>query len=203
MLVKRREGRLALSVAAAALAALLSIATRLPAQTPAQGAKHKVPDNPLVPAGPVQPIPYSHKKHLSLGLECQNCHTNPEPGILMTFPATSKCMQCHATIAKDQPAIQSLTEYDKSHKPVPWVRVYTVLPGVRWTHRKHLDAGIACEACHGQVRQMDVMAEVTSVTSMGGCLSCHASMDARTPGARNICVTCHTFPDPSVRGSTR
>jgi hypothetical protein len=194
--VKRIQGRLALSVAA-----LLFIG--LPAQTPAQGVKHEVPDNPLAPAEPAQPIPYNHKKHLALGLQCQNCHTNPEPGVLMMFPPTSECMQCHATIARDKPAIQALTEYDKSHKPVPWVRVYTVLPGVQWTHRKHLDAGLACEACHGPVRQMEVMAEVTSATSMGGCLSCHASTAATTPRAKSICVTCHRFPDPSVQGSTR
>jgi hypothetical protein len=201
----KRRGRLTLSVAAKVLAALLSMATKLPAQqvTPARSVKQEVPDNLLASAGPVQPIPYNHKTHLALGLQCQDCHKNPEPGVLMTFPGTSKCMQCHATTAKDKPTIQSLTEYDKSHKPVPWLRVYTVLPGVQWAHRKHLDAGIACEACHGQVRQMDVMAEVTSVTSMGGCQNCHISTAARAHGAKTTCVTCHTFPDPSVRGSTK
>ena len=203
--MKRSKGRLALSVAAQVLAALLSITTGLPAEqvTPAQDVRQEVPDNPLAPAGPVQPIPYNHKTHMAEGLQCRDCHTNPEPGILMTFPATSKCMQCHATIAKDKPAIQTLTEYDKSHKPVPWVRVYTVLAGVQWTHRKHLDAGIACEACHGQVRQMEVMAEVISVTSMGGCRTCHTSTGARTHSAKTTCVTCHTFADPSPWASTR
>jgi Cytochrome c7 and related cytochrome c/Cytochrome c3 len=203
--VKRSKGSFALIVAAQVLGALLFVAPRVPAQqaTPAQAVKQEVPDNPLAPKPPVQPIPYSHKTHLALGLKCQDCHTNPEPGNLMTFPVTSKCMQCHATIAKDKPAIQKLAEYDTSGKPVPWVRVYRLLPGVEWSHRKHVDAGVMCEACHGQVAEMDAMSEVTSVTSMVGCLNCHASTEARTHNAKTTCVTCHTFADPSLRGSTR
>jgi hypothetical protein len=205
MFVKGTEGSSALVVAAQALAALLFMAPRVAAQqaTPPQAVRQEVPDNPLAPKPPVQPIPYSHKTHLALGLQCQDCHTNPGPGNLMTFPSTSKCMQCHATIAKDKPAIQKLAEYDTSGKPVPWVRVYTLLPGVEWSHRKHGDAGVMCEACHGQVAQMDAMSEVTSVTSMAGCLNCHASPEARTHNAKTTCVTCHTFADPSLRGSTR
>jgi hypothetical protein len=203
--VKQTQGRFALIVAAQVLAALLFPSPTVPAQrpTPAQAVKQEVPDNPLAPAGPVQPIPYSHKVHLALGLQCENCHTNPDPGNQMTFPATSKCMQCHTTIAKDKPAIQKLAEYDKSEKAVPWVRVYMLLPGVQWSHRKHVDAGVMCAACHGQVAQMDAMSEVTSVTSMVGCLNCHASTEARTHNAKATCVTCHTFADPSLRGSAK
>jgi Cytochrome c7 and related cytochrome c/Class III cytochrome C family len=153
-------------------------------QSPA--VKQMVPDNPSEHTPPVQPIPYSHKKHLSFGLQCKDCHTNPDPGRLMTFPATSKCMQCHVTIAKDKPAIQKLAGFAKSQKPIPWVRVYQVLPGVAWNHRAHLEAGIKCEICHGQVAQMEAMSEVTSVVTMYSCLHCHEMNNAKT-----ACVTCH------------
>ena len=102
--------------------------------------QQEVPDNPMHPAGPVQPIPYSHKTHLALGLTCDFCHTNPEPGKLMTYPATSICMSCHTSIATDRPAIQKLAAFAQSQQPIPWVRVYTVLPGVNWAHRVHLQA---------------------------------------------------------------
>jgi hypothetical protein len=154
-------------------------------QTP----KQEVPNNMVEHAPPVQPIPYSHKKHLALGLECQLCHTNPEPGNLMTFPATSTCMSCHTTIAESKPAIRKLASFAKSQQPVPWVRVYAVLPGVRWTHRKHLAAGMKCEICHGQVAEMEAMSEATSVTTMGACLSCH-----KTHNAPVACQTCHVWP---------
>jgi hypothetical protein len=148
--------------------------------------KAMVPDNPSEHPAPAQPIPYSHKKHLAFGLECKKCHTNPEPGKLMTFPETTTCMQCHATIAKDKPSIRKLAGYAKLKQAVPWVRVYTVLPGVAWNHRAHLEAGVKCETCHGQVREMEAMSEVTSVTSMYSCLNCHEMNHAK-----NACDTCH------------
>jgi hypothetical protein len=179
---------IALLIAAAGLAALVTLAAGLAAQqvsSPPPLTK-MVPDNPSEHPAPVQPIPYSHKKHLAFGLECKQCHTNPEPGKLMTFPATATCMQCHVTIAKDKPSIQKLTEYSKSKQPIPWMRVYTVLPGVAWNHRVHLEAGVKCETCHGQVRELEAMSEVTSVTTMYSCLNCHELNKAKT-----ACDTCH------------
>src|SRR5580693_3443936 len=107
-----------------------------------QAAKRMVPDNPSPHRAPEQPLPYSHKQHLAFSLQCKDCHANPDAGNLMTFPPTSKCMQCHVTIAKDKPAIQKLATYASSNEPIPWVRVYKVLPGVAWSHRPHLAAGV-------------------------------------------------------------
>jgi Cytochrome c7 and related cytochrome c len=135
---------------------------------------------------PVQPVPYSHKKHLALGLRCQQCHPNPEPGDRMTLPAVSKCMACHATISKDTAPIQKLAGFAESGTAIPWARVY-VLPGwVYWNHRSHLEAQMTCEMCHGQVAEMDVMSKVTNVTSMAGCIECHRKNDASTG-----CRYCH------------
>jgi hypothetical protein len=171
-----------------ALVVFFSVVTRPAARqsAPPQAAKSIVPDNPNPHPAPEQPIPYSHKKHLAMNLECKMCHTNPEPGKLMTFPDTGKCMQCHVAVAKDKPSIKKLAEYVKSKQTVPWVRVYTVLPGVTWTHRAHLNAGVKCETCHGQVQEMDAMAEVTSVTTMYACLNCHEMNHAKS-----ACDTCH------------
>jgi hypothetical protein len=135
---------------------------------------------------PTQPIPYSHKTHLAQGLKCGECHTNPEPGDRMEFPETTTCMDCHATIASDRPAIQRLAAFAKSKQPIPWARVYVVAAGVYWNHRSHLDAGLKCETCHGAVANMDVMANVTNVTTMAGCVECHQQMKAGTG-----CGFCH------------
>ena len=180
--------RICIVVATLLLPAFVWRATNLGAQEVAisHSAKPLVPDNPSEHPAPAQPIPYSHKKHLAFGLECKKCHTNPDPGKLMTFPATATCMECHVTIAKGKPAIQKLAEYAKSGQPIPWVRVYAVLPGVAWSHRPHLDAGVKCETCHGQVRELETMSEVTSVTTMYSCLNCHELNHAKTG-----CDTCH------------
>jgi hypothetical protein len=135
---------------------------------------------------PQQPIPYSHKKHLSFGLKCQQCHPNPEPGDRMTLPATATCMACHATIAKDKPSIQKLAEFAKSGQAIPWVRIYVVSSWVYWNHRSHLEAKMACEMCHGQVADLEVMTKVSNVTTMAGCIDCHRKNDASTG-----CRYCH------------
>ncbi len=176
---------------AALFGALVSLAPRIRAQQSAAApeVKQEVPDNPAEHAPPDQPIPYSHKTHLALGLPCATCHTNPDPGNLMTFPATARCMSCHHSIATKKPSIQKLASFSKSGQAIPWVRVYKVLPGVNWSHRKHLDAGMKCQMCHGQVAEMERMSESTSVTTMGVCLNCH-----KEHGAPVVCSTCHSWP---------
>jgi len=130
-------------------------------------------------SAPLQPIPYSHKTHLALGLTCGDCHTNPEPGDHMGFPATEKCTGCHSDIPK-------LDEFAKSNEPIPWARVYVLPAGVYWNHRSHLEARVKCENCHGAVAQMDVIANVTNVTTMAGCVECHKQKKAGTG-----CGFCH------------
>jgi hypothetical protein len=183
--VKRHEGCFALI----AVLFIASLALQAQSGTPASAVPQAVPDNPLRPAPPEQPIPYSHKKHLAMGLHCELCHKSPEPRTQMTLPAVTTCMECHADVATDKPAIQKLTEFAKAQKPVPWVRVYNLLPGVSWSHGTHLKAGMKCEMCHGDVAQLEAMAEVTSVTSMYSCLECHEKNHAKAS-----CNTCHKGP---------
>lgn len=188
--MKRINGNV-MMLLAASVVALLLIASGLPAQQAAQpsAAAHPVPANLAEHPAPAQPLPYSHKTHLAVGLPCKLCHTNPDPGKLMTFPATSVCMTCHMTVAKDKPAIKQLADFAKSGKAIPWVRVYAITPGVTWTHRKHVDAGVKCESCHGQIAQLDAMSQTTSVTSMGVCITCHEQNKVAT-----TCQTCHVWP---------
>jgi hypothetical protein len=187
--MENRRGMQRALVAACGVAALLCFAGVAQAQKAAAVhavTKPMVPDNPSPHPAPEQPIPYSHKQHLALGLECKECHTSPDPGKLMTIPQAETCLQCHVTIAKEKPSIQKLAEFANSKQPIPWVRVYQVLPGIEWVHRAHLDAGVKCETCHGQVRRMEKVSEVTSVTTMYACLHCHELNHANT-----ACDTCH------------
>jgi hypothetical protein len=135
---------------------------------------------------PIQPLPFSHKKHLALDLKCEFCHTNPAPGVDVSLPPTGQCMICHVSVAKNKPAIQKLAEYDKSKKTVPWIRVYAIPAWVYWNHRRHLDANVQCASCHGDVAQLDVIKVTTKVTSMQGCVDCHQEKEAPVG-----CDTCH------------
>lgn len=135
--------------------------------------------------GQQQPIPYSHKTHVALGLKCQTCHKNPDPGEVMAYPAERFCMSCHQTIKTDSPNIQKLAEAAKESKPIGWAPVYR-LPGfVYFSHRVHLQAGAACETCHGPVRERDVITKEVA-NDMRFCMACHAAKKAR-----NDCSTCH------------
>lgn len=157
--------------------------------------EHLVPDNIAPHAAPRQPLPFSHKTHLSSGLVCQTCHVNPEPGKQMTFPATETCMACHSTLATDKSSIMRLLEFSKSGQTIPWVRVYAITPGVSWSHRTHLDAGNQCETCHGDVRQIEAMSETKAVRAMASCIGCHQAREAATD-----CVSCHSWPTDQMLG---
>ncbi len=202
----KNTGRLALAIALEVLVAMFFFGPRLGAAQqkpapakPAQAApkinvsgyrNSAVPPNPANPPGPVQPIPYSHKLHLALGLQCNMCHQNPGNGALMTLPTAQTCMSCHKAIATDKPPIQKLAAYAKSGKPIPWVPVYVLLKGVNFSHKTHIAAQVQCDTCHGPVEDFVVQHEATSITAMSVCLKCHMMNNAPT-----TCKTCHSWPD--------
>jgi hypothetical protein len=132
-----------------------------------------------------QPLPYSHKTHLALGLKCESCHRNPDPGELMGFPPESFCMGCHRSIKTDSPHIQKLAAASREKQAIPWVRVYQLPKYVYFSHQVHTKAGTTCETCHGMVRTRDLITKEV-VHNMRFCMACHASSNAR-----NTCTTCH------------
>jgi hypothetical protein len=134
---------------------------------------------------PLQPIPYSHKQHIALGLKCANCHEMPDPGEMMGIPAAAKCMTCHQSVKKDSPPIQKLAAFAARNEPVPWVRVYQIPAYVFFSHKNHLDTGATCETCHGKVSERDRLFRETDI-SMGGCMNCHRSSRASLD-----CAFCH------------
>src|SRR3954452_17285793 len=94
------------------------------------------PITPPVP-GPEQPIPYSHKTHVSRGLDCRMCHVKPDDGKLMKFPAPATGRGCPQPTAAARPAIQKLASFAASGQPIPWVRMYQMPDYVYWKHGTH------------------------------------------------------------------
>ncbi len=136
-------------------------------------------------SGPQQPIPYSHKQHVALGLQCKECHSMPDPGESMGIPAASKCMACHQSIKKESPAIKEIASYAGQKKAIPWVRVYQIPSYVVFSHKDHLAAGAKCETCHGEVAQRERLFRETDL-SMAGCVNCHRAKKASVD-----CALCH------------
>ena len=174
----------------------LTIITPVIAQ---QTKQYTVPANIAAHPAPNQPIPYRHKQQLTLGLSCENCHTNPGTGVLMGFPDTDTCMACHNEIAKDKATIVKLQEYAQSSEAIPWQRVYKITEGITWNHKVHTEADVQCETCHGNVRESKVMAEETAIAAMATCISCHQAHEAKSK-----CETCHAWPmDEDILSSTK
>lgn len=132
-----------------------------------------------------QPIPYSHKLHVGLGLKCNNCHKNPDPGEAMGLPGEALCLSCHRTIKADSPHIQKLAEAAATRKAMDWVRVYSLPKFVYFSHRVHTKANVSCETCHGPVAEREVITKEV-VHNMKACMACHAAKQAP-----NNCDTCH------------
>jgi len=132
-----------------------------------------------------QPIPFSHQQHAAASLKCADCHTTPDPGEVMTFPAASKCLNCHRTIKADTPAIKDLQRYAASKQEVPWMRVYQIPSYVYFSHKVHTEGGATCENCHGPVAQRQQLSKETDL-SMGSCMSCHRAQKATLD-----CAGCH------------
>jgi hypothetical protein len=149
-------------------------------------AQEEIPTGTSLQRAKPQPIPFSHKLHTQLVPECQQCHAVSSDGWTMRYPDELKCMACHATIKTDSPAIKKLAEYAAQKKPVPWVQIYAVPDYVYFSHRTHLKkARLACEACHGPVRERDLIIK-EKPTSMPACINCH-----KAKGAPTGCRTCH------------
>ena len=135
---------------------------------------------------PEQPINFSHVIHVEqLGLECTHCHAYVERSPQATVPALSVCMACHKAAAVDRPEIQKLTRFWEEGRPMEWVRVHTLPWHARFTHERHIKAGVECVTCHGEVRAMARIRRVRSL-KMGWCVNCHRSRQAPLD-----CTTCH------------
>ena len=122
---------------------------------------------------PKQPIPFSHALHVdNVGMDCRYCHSNVEKAAHSNIPATETCMNCHKQIKTDSPHIKKLTEHYESGEPIEWIKVHMLPDYVYFNHSAHVNVGVSCVQCHGQVNKMDVVYQAEPL-SMGWCLECH------------------------------
>ena len=117
-----------------------------------------VTDSPEVSA-PEQPIAFSHKIHAGdYDIPCQYCHTEARRSPSAGVPSVNKCMGCHNEVATESPLIRQVNEYWENKEPIPWIKVHDLPDFVHFTHKRHVQAGIACQTCHGPVETMDKIA---------------------------------------------
>jgi class III cytochrome C family protein len=144
---------------------------------------------PIAPA-PKQPILFSHKIHAGdFKIDCQYCHADARRSPYAGLPSVKRCMGCHQIVAsKDadlQKEVEKLRALWKDGKPVEWVRIHKVSGFVYFPHKRHVQTGLVCQQCHGEVQAMTEVAQVAPLT-MGWCVSCHAERKGPLE-----CVVCH------------
>jgi hypothetical protein len=122
---------------------------------------------------PPQPVPFSHKHHVSgLGLDCRYCHTSVEVARNAGMPPTETCMTCHSQVWKDAPVLAPVRQSLAERKPLRWARVNTLPDYAYFDHSVHIAKGVGCTTCHGPIGDMPLTWKAQDLY-MGWCLDCH------------------------------
>ncbi|HEY4301999.1 MAG TPA: cytochrome c3 family protein [Candidatus Didemnitutus sp.] len=143
-----------------------------------------------------QPIPFSHRHHVSeVHLDCRFCHATAETSPAAGMPSVTTCLTCHSQLFAREAMFIPLQQSARTRTPLLWAKVNTLPDHVIFDHSIHLARGLACAACHGDVGSMALTAKARALT-MRQCLDCHRSSSPSghtAPGTNLLtnCSTCH------------
>lgn len=122
---------------------------------------------------PVQPVHFPHSVHAEqLGIDCRYCHTDVDKSWFSNIPGSGVCMNCHSQVLAQDPRLQLVRESFTNNVPIPWVQVHKTPDFVYFNHSVHVNRGVSCIECHGEVNKMDEVRQVQPL-SMSFCLDCH------------------------------
>ncbi|MFN3329972.1 MAG: cytochrome c3 family protein [Pyrinomonadaceae bacterium] len=120
-----------------------------------------------------QPVQFSHKHHVGDdGIDCRYCHTTVETTASAGMPPTQTCMNCHSQIWADSPYLEIVRASYRENKPIEWERVHDLPDYVYFNHSIHVNKGVGCSSCHGDIANMPAVYQVNTL-QMEWCLSCH------------------------------
>jgi hypothetical protein len=120
-----------------------------------------------------QPVPFSHEHHVGgLGLDCRYCHAQVEDSSFAGLPPTKTCMTCHSVIWNNAKILQPVRDSWRDNQPIEWQRVHNLPRYVYFNHSIHVNKGIGCYTCHGDVDHMPIMYQ-NGTLQMAWCLDCH------------------------------
>lgn len=151
----------------------------------------------------VQPIAFPHNQHAGNepgqnNMDCQFCHFSAERSVDAGIPPVAMCWGCHQAIpgANNPQEVAKIQEYLNAGEPIPWVRIYKISDHAHFPHMRHVNAGLQCQECHGEVQTVAVIEERDPVwggDNMGWCIECHRQPDPETgeQQASTDCAVCH------------
>jgi hypothetical protein len=145
--------------------------------------------------GPTQPIAFPHTTHVTeAGIDCQFCHRTVSTDEAASIPAVAQCQFCHDFGKIDgsksgsdtaQTEIAKLFDEAGNAQAINWVRVHRLPDHVQFVHAPHIQNGVSCATCHGDIGSMEVVEQVRNL-KMRDCVDCHRDNNAPTD-----CATCH------------
>src|SRR3954470_16900309 len=120
-----------------------------------------------------QPVQFSHKHHVGDdGIDCRYCHQTVETTASAGLPSTQTCMNCHSQLWSDSPYLEPVRASFRDNKPIQWERVHDLPEYVYFNHSIHVNKGVGCSTCHGQIDQMPAVYQENTL-QMEWCLACH------------------------------
>ncbi|MBF8247237.1 MAG: MULTIHEME CYTC domain-containing protein [Bacteroidetes bacterium] len=138
---------------------------------------------------------------------CMNCHK------FVTAPIVNVKAEDELSVKEKRKPRQIISEelrkfydafaLDVELKPDPtkitqaleWSRVHNLPSFVYFNHSAHVNRGVACQTCHGQVETMERVRQVSDL-SMGWCVNCHRDANANGMTGKKVnaptdCTACH------------
>lgn len=129
----------------------------------------------------VQPVQFDHRHHVQDdGIACLYCHSGATRSASAGIPATEVCMGCHSQVWRQSALLAPVRASFYSGQPLSWNRVHDLPDFVYFNHAVHVNNGVECEHCHGDVARMPLAYKTRSLT-MGFCLDCHRHPEVQLP----------------------
>jgi hypothetical protein len=144
-----------------------------------------------------QPVPFSHEHHVAeAGIDCRYCHTSVEQSSLAGIPPTQTCMNCHSQLWTESPILEPVRASYRDDKPLVWNRVYDVPDFAYFPHNIHIQRGVACATCHGELAEMPLTWKVSTLY-MEWCLECHRNPE-KSVGPPEAVFASAVVPSPTI-----
>lgn len=150
------------------------------------------------PRAAEQPIAFYHNVHAGApnNIPCMYCHYTADRSVDAGIPSVQLCVGCHVpgssapAALRGQAALafpkvkdngrdsawfnegQKLVNYWRNGQGIPWVRIHKLPEHAKFPHYTHVNVGLECQTCHGQVQEMAEVVQASSLR-MGWCVSCH------------------------------
>jgi hypothetical protein len=79
--------------------------------------------------------------------------------------------------------------------PIQWTRIHRLPSFVTFDHSRHVNAGVTCQTCHGEIQTMERVRQIPDLT-MGWCVNCHRDVNVNGVAGKPVnastdCISCH------------